>query len=91
MGGLATGIALGKQDTRLRFTIASANSALPGRISLWSNGVKVLNSLGLAKKSPALADRWTAWRTTIRAKNSPISVCSPWSIRLDSDRIHSAH
>jgi len=48
MGGLATGT-LGKAGYEVEIYDRVSNSA-PERISLWSNGVKVLNSLGLSKE-----------------------------------------
>jgi len=41
---------LGKAGYEVEIYDRVSSSALPGEISLWSNGVKVLNSLGLGKE-----------------------------------------
>jgi len=60
-------IALGKQDTRLRFTIASELRPAGQNFPLVKWGESPQQP-GFRQKSPALADRWTAWRTTYGRK-----------------------
>jgi len=50
MGGLATGIALGKAGYEVEIYDRVELRPAGAGISLWSNGVKVLNSLGLGKE-----------------------------------------
>lgn len=62
MGGLTAGIALKKfGHTVTIYEQTEQIRAVGAAISLWSNGVKCLNYLGLRNKLPNLVVKWIIW------------------------------
>jgi FAD-dependent urate hydroxylase len=64
IGGLTAGIALSQAGYEVEvYDRVQELRPVGAGISLWSNGVKVLNRLDWGQRWLKLVDRWTPWST----------------------------